>query len=352
MRHLRVFGRGAVSYYHVVSRVIERRFVLNVEEREHFSRLMRQQELFSGVRVLTWTCLSNHFHLLLAVDDKEAEAQGRIRQELIDDDRAFLERLGHIYSSDAIELIAKDLGVIRLDKSEENSVAEIAKYKGAYLDRMYDLSAFVGELKQRFSQWFNRLNDRKGTLWEERFKSVLVQGDPGLLAMVAAYIDLNPVRAGLVEDPRDWRWCGYSEAASSQCRARVGIFELLGELKRSDWMSVHGRYRSLLMHSALQWLDEAGEVVRKGIPSERLSKEEAGGFRPAFTRSVAWQVRYFSDGLALGSEGFVAEVFEQSGSRLQVKRTVGPRVPKGSNLGGVCTLKDLRGMSELVGDES
>ena len=341
-----------MSNYHVVSRVIERRFVLNVEEREQFSRLMRQQELFSGVRVLTWACLSNHFHLLLAVDDKAAEAQGRIRQDLIDDDRAFLERLGHIYSSDVIEQIAKDLRVIRLGKSAEDSVAEIAKYKGPYLERMYDLSAFVGELKQRFSQWFNRLNDRKGTLWEERFKSVLVQGDPGLLAMVAAYIDLNPVRAGLVEDPRDWRWCGYSEAAGSQCRARAGIFELLCGPKCSGWNSVHGRYRSLLMGSALQWLDEAGEVVRKGIPSERLSKEEAAGFALPSPEVLHGRVRYFSDGLALGSDLFIAEVFEQSGSRLQVKRTVGPRVPKGSNLGGVCTLKDLRGMSELVGDYS
>ena len=83
---------------------------------------------------------------------------------------------------------------------------QIAKLKGPFLDRMHDLSSFVGELKQRLSQWYNLRNGRSGPLWEDRFKSVLVQGEPGLLAMVAAYIDLNAVRAGIVKDPREWRW--------------------------------------------------------------------------------------------------------------------------------------------------
>ena len=66
---------------------------------------------------------------------------------------------------------------------------------------MWDVSAFMKLLKQRFTQWFNRRHRRKGTLWEERFKSVLVEGSHQVLATMAAYIDLNPVRARLVEDP-------------------------------------------------------------------------------------------------------------------------------------------------------
>jgi len=77
----------------------------------------------------------------------------------------------------------------------------------------------------RGSQWFNLRNGRSGPLWEDRFKSVLVQGARGLLAMVAAYIDFNAVRAGIVKDPRDWRWCGYAEAAAAQSRARNGLLE-------------------------------------------------------------------------------------------------------------------------------
>ena len=65
-------------------------------------------------------------------------------------------------------------------------------------------------LKQQFTQWFNGRHGRKGTLWEERYKSVLVEGAGEALATMSAYIDLNPVRAGLVDDPREYRWCGYA----------------------------------------------------------------------------------------------------------------------------------------------
>ncbi len=49
---------------------------------------------------------------------------------------------------------------------------------------------------QRFSQWFNRRHDRVGRLWESRFKSVLLEGSRETLIKVAAYVDLNAVRAG------------------------------------------------------------------------------------------------------------------------------------------------------------
>jgi len=91
MRQPRILGSGGaagVCYYHVLSRVIERRFIFGDFERDLFRKLMRQQELFSGVRVLTWTCLSNHFHLLVAVDDREAQAQQAELQRLMADDGA------------------------------------------------------------------------------------------------------------------------------------------------------------------------------------------------------------------------------------------------------------------------
>ena len=77
------------------------------------------------------------------------------------------------------------------------------------LARMWDVSAFMKLLKQRITQWFNRHSGRTGTLWEQRFKSVLVEGAGDVVATMAAYIDLNPVRARLVADPQDYRWSGY-----------------------------------------------------------------------------------------------------------------------------------------------
>ena len=77
--------------------------------------------------------------------------------------------------------------------------------------RMHDLGEFMKALLQRFSRWFNQQHERTGTLWESRFKSVLVEEGAAARAM-AAYIDLNPVRAGMVADPAAYRWSSYGEA--------------------------------------------------------------------------------------------------------------------------------------------
>lgn len=63
-------------------------------------------------------------------------------------------------------------------------------------NRFYDVSEFMKLLKQRYTQWHNRRHQRTGTLWEERFKSVLVEGAGHVLATMAAYIDFKP-RTGL-----------------------------------------------------------------------------------------------------------------------------------------------------------
>ena len=63
-------------------------------------------------------------------------------------------------------------------------------------------------LGRRYVQYFNRTHRRTGTLWDSRYKSSLVQADTYLLACMR-YIELNPVRAGMVNDPADYRWSSY-----------------------------------------------------------------------------------------------------------------------------------------------
>ncbi|MEZ5329174.1 MAG: transposase, partial [Verrucomicrobiales bacterium] len=308
MRTSRILGDGPCNYYHVLSRVIERRFILGEQEQEHFRKLMRAQEAFSGVRVLTWNCMSNHFHMLVAVESRESERVQAELARLLVDDEAFLARLKPLYIADALDGIGKMLRVIRGrdedDEPGDTSGAEeavededifalenptltteelVERFKRPYLDRLYDLSAFVGEIKQRFSQWYNLRTKRNGPLWEDRFKSVLVQGESGVLATVAAYIDLNAVRAGIVKDPREWRWCGYAEALKGQGIARNGVYEVLGEhgaVRRDGeaWKKVHRRYRQLLMEEGRQLRDEEGRVVRKGVTPEEIEAEEARNF--------------------------------------------------------------------------
>ena len=69
-------------------------------------------------------------------------------------------------------------------------------------------------LLKRFTRWFNRQHERTGTLREEHIKSVIVENGIPARA-VAAYIDLNPVRAGIATDPVDYRWSSYGEAVGA-----------------------------------------------------------------------------------------------------------------------------------------
>ena len=142
--------------------------------------------------------------------------------------------------------------------------------------RMWDVSGFMKLLKQRFTQWYNRRKGRKGTLWEERFKSVLVEGAGEVLATMAAYIDLNPVRAGLVEDPKDYRWCGYGEAMGGKLAARAGLEWVMkgacrGEVKGMEALRM---YRVWLFGQGEEneGLTEDGQPMRKGFSREAVLK--------------------------------------------------------------------------------
>jgi hypothetical protein len=75
-----------VAYYHCVSRIVDRRFVLEAREREIFVRLMRGYESYCGVRIITFCVMSNHFHILL-------EVPRRPPVELLPTDAELVERL-------------------------------------------------------------------------------------------------------------------------------------------------------------------------------------------------------------------------------------------------------------------
>jgi len=75
----------------------------------------------------------------------------------------------------------------------------------ALREKLSSLSEFVKEIKQSFSRYYNKRHHRRGTLWGERFKSLIVEKGETLINCLA-YIDLNPIRAGIVERPEDYRW--------------------------------------------------------------------------------------------------------------------------------------------------
>jgi len=78
---------------------------------------------------------------------------------------------------------------------------------GARVENVSRLMKVVGGRQTRY---FNRLENRSGTLWEGRFKASLIDSDAYLLACYR-YVDLNPVRASMVDSPADYQWSSYRE---------------------------------------------------------------------------------------------------------------------------------------------
>ncbi len=344
---------GKPVFYHCVTRVVERRLACGPAEKEKFRTFMRMIEKFSGCRVVAYCLMCNHIHLLLEVPPMAAGGLS---------DAELLERLRALYSEAFVAEVAKELAAARAPGmvDPEKRVAEI---HARFTYRMHDLGEFMKGLLQRFSQWFNRTHDRTGTLWEDRYKSVIVEDGVAAKTM-AAYIDLNPVRAGIVEDPADYRWSSYGEAMGGRKKARAGLVRALrahqGQAADASlWREVSREYRRLLMEGAMEKVRESigrdgkqhAKVVRKGISRKRAEKEiaaaeaEADGGVLLLGRSLHHRIRYFTDGAVIGSRGFVDEVFRNARERFGPKRRSGARKLKGSAAalaGEIWSLRDLR----------
>ncbi len=166
---------------------------------------------------------------------------------------------------------------------------------------------------------------------------------------MAAYIDLNPVRARLVRDPKDYRWSGYGEAVGGKARAREGLTRLVEDTMgcsggAENWKAVQKVYRCWLYGDGRERLDEDGKVTKRGFSaesSEAVVEREEGAL--AWRVLVKARVRYFSDGVALGSKAYVEEVFRVRREKFGVKRLDGARKMREVDWGGLVNMQDLRG---------
>ncbi|MFT6182318.1 MAG: hypothetical protein ACI9NQ_001264 [Paracoccaceae bacterium] len=122
-------------------------------------------------------------------------------------------------------------------KEREYRHTQLAAIFERYTKRMHSLSEFMRGLLQRFTRWFNKRHGMRGTLWEDRFHSVIVQSGFTCRTMTA-YIDLNPVRAGICADPAEYRWSSYGEAVGGgrgASKAQSGFVRALRGHRRSCW---------------------------------------------------------------------------------------------------------------------
>jgi hypothetical protein len=181
--------------------------------------------------------------------------------------------------------------------------------------KLCSLSWYVKEIKQGFSRYFNKKYGRRGTLWGERYKSLIVE-DGLTLVNLLAYVDLNAVRAGIVKRPEEYRWCSLGYHVQSGNRDDLLSVDFgMKEWNEFDEKEIVRRYR--------EYVYEVGSIDRgKGavIDEEIVEEERKRDFRLKKTEVFRYRCRYFTDAGVLGSKRFVQEVFEGIKGLLRSKK--------------------------------
>jgi len=329
MRFPRIKAEGR-SFYHCISRVVDGRFIFGSSgdscfETQEFLSLMRRWSAFSGIRVLTYALMGNHFHLLCEVPEPRLLSQSEV-----------LERIEAGYGPQRVQAVQEQLARFA---EQPDAAEQIKRLLDSYRKRMNDISIFIKELKGRFAQWYNRRHRRYGALWAERFKSLLLEGGQAV-ATVAAYIDLNPVRAALCADPKDYRYCGYAEAiATGSTVAHEGIRTILDLPESTCSTELDREYRKHLYlkgAAATQKNPPAFELAK----AQEVVEQEKGEL--SLQERLRCRIRYFSDGVILGSHSFVESHCQRLKEKIGYKRKSGPTPVKNLGRAALWVFRNLR----------
>jgi len=285
---------GCSGLYHITSRVVDKRIIFGEKERAKFLKLAKGYAVFGGIDLVSWCLMGNHFHLMVRVRAEDA-------MKLSDEE--VLSRCSHIYEGWRLE---------RLQANYEGSPSEASRKQllDPFRERMSSLPEYVGQVKKAFTLWYNARNGRVGTLWEGRYHSTLMEheedenllkerGLGGLAQRIAAYIDLNPLRAGEVTEPEGNDWSGYGCAVRGDEVALCGLRLLWGA-------DVGEKSELLAAHKRAVYEEGHEDKVPEGGPKSK---------RRGIEREKVLRVRQeWSKARALGSAKFVAGI--QGGQEL------------------------------------
>jgi len=386
MTKTRIKIKDRPAVYHCVSRIVGAQHLLDDLGKETLVRLLRRLATFCGLEVITYCIMSNHFHVLV-----------RVPAEQNPTDEELVERMKALYG----KAKPREAGLLyEAEKGLHEHGRVDADIRKRMLARMGDVSEFMKEFKQRFSKWYNIRHQRFGTLWAERFRSVLVEDQSGVLETVSAYIDLNAVRAGLVEDPKDYRHCGYGAAVAGDATARSGLLSLyaggsagasrggtcagggqatragaagapgeeagagtgargqdarapllagpeagaaVGESRKvevREWREVGAEYRKRLYVRA----GVSGSSGKAALSREQIRRVLQKGGELNVGEVLRLRIRHMTDGVVLGSKAFVDAVWLAHREHFGPKRRSGARPIRGGGapLGALSALRDLR----------
>ena len=190
-RRVKSMAEGT-AHYHLISRASNRQFLFRkVRTKDKLVELVRKAAEFSGIELEACAIMDNHIHVLCTVVrtcEKIPEAEVVRRVRVLKGERA----------ADELASRCAELRAAGFDATLE---FELDRYRA----RMNDISAFMKTAKELFAIWYNREFGYSGSVWNGVYKSTMVEGG-FYFARCRRYIVLNPVRAGIVGQAKDYRW--------------------------------------------------------------------------------------------------------------------------------------------------
>ena len=268
-RVARMFVKDSEAAYHIISRTALDGFVLGDPEKEQLLKIFKHMSGVYFVELQGFCIMGNHFHLLVRMRNPKEYSNAAIRKRL------------RIYYA---------------DEQPKITPAMLANWRR----KLCNLSEYVKDIKQRFSRYYNREHNRRGYFWGDRFKSVIVERGETLINCLA-YIDLNPVRAGLVKRPEDYRWSslGY-HVQTNNAEAFLSVdYGLEGADKESERERLK-RYREFVYEKGALGSDE-GHRLDESV----LRKARKKGYEFTTADRFRYRTRYFTDSGIIGTRAFV-----------------------------------------------
>jgi putative transposase len=308
-RTSRMIISGEQAVYHVISRTALPGYPLGPVEKEFLLGLIKRLSRFYFTDILGFCLMGNHFHLLVKMlpdsDFSDGEVKKRCRLYYGED---------YVFPVDNMAFFRTKLG---------------------------SLSEFVRDVKVNFTRYYNRQHNRRGYFWGDRFKSVIVDKGETLVNCLA-YIDLNPLRANIVDRPEEYRWSsiGYHLQTNNKDGFLSTDFGLQEFNVKSEKERVR-RYRRYMYHAGSIDRPDKGKV--KVIDPRILKKEKRNDFKVTRASRLRYRTRYFTDSGIIGSREFVTRHYQQFKHHFQSKNEKVPKPIQG--LSGIYSLKRL---SELI----
>jgi REP element-mobilizing transposase RayT len=293
------------TVYHVMSRTALDGFPLGDIEKDFMLDLIRRYAALYFVEILGFCLMGNHFHILVRMFPEHKFTDEDVIKRYVDfygDERIFAQGL-------VPSLRAK----------------------------LSSLSEFMREIKVGFARFYNRRHNRRGYFWGDRFKSVIVENGKTLINCLA-YIDLNPLRAGLVERPEQYRWnsLGYHVQTNSRDKFLSTDFGLKEFNVKSKKERIK-RYRRYVYEAGSVNQPEKGNA--KVIKDKALEKERSREFELNKSDRFRYRTRYFTDSGIIGSKEFVSGHYRRFKDLFMSKNEKIPRPVAG--LDGIFSLKRL-----------